>query len=368
MDAELMPTTDPPADQAIGLPPDVLVVTDRVESRLGALLDEERRRWRAVDPDLEPPLRVLGQAVLAGGKRLRPTFCYWGFVAGGGDPSSEAGERMERVGAAFEMLHAFALVHDDIMDGAALRRGIPTSHTVFSADHEREGWRGEARRFGEAVAILIGDLAHSYAETLVHDLAPDARAIWHEVQIELMMGQYLDVLRTAAGRAELPQADRIARLKSGRYTIERPLQLGAAVADAPASVETVLSAYGLPLGMAFQLRDDVLGAFGDPSRTGKPVGDDLREGKPTPMLAAALERASAAERAVLDRAGAADLTDDEVADMQQIVIATGALAETEVRIAQLTDAAVHAVHRGPLAAPVRDALVGLAEFVAGRER
>jgi geranylgeranyl diphosphate synthase, type I len=368
MEANLMPSTDSPAEPGGGPAPEVLVVTDRVEARLSALLADERLRWGAIDADLEPPLSVLEQAVLAGGKRLRPTFCYWGFVAGGGDPASEAGDRMERVGAAFELLHAFALVHDDIMDGAALRRGIPTSHAVFSAEHEREGWRGETRRFGEAVAILIGDLAHSYAETLVHDLAPEARAIWQEVQIELMMGQYLDVLRAAAGRAELGQADRIARLKSGRYTIERPLQLGASIADAPASVTTVLSAYGLPLGMAFQLRDDVLGAFGDPARTGKPVGDDLREGKPTPMLAVALERASAAERAVLDRAGAADLTDAEVSDMQQIVMATGALAEIEVRIAQLTDAAVRAVHRSSFAQPVRDALVQLAEFVAGRER
>ena len=201
-----MATTESAADAPapVGLSPEVLVVTPRVEARLADLLADERRRWGAVDPDLVPPLTILEQAVLAGGKRLRPTFCYWGFLAGGGDPASEGGDRMERVGAAFEMLHAFALVHDDIMDGADLRRGIPTSHTVFSREHEREGWRGESRRFGEAVAILIGDLAHSYAETLVHDLAADARAIWHDVQIELMMGQYLDVLRSAASATAAP--------------------------------------------------------------------------------------------------------------------------------------------------------------------
>lgn len=345
----------------------VVTVAPRIEARLSTLLAEERRRWSLVDPDLDPPLEALERAVLAGGKRLRPTFCYWGFVAAGGDPDSEAGDQMERVGAAFELLHAFALVHDDVMDGAPLRRGLPTTHTAFEQRHVEGGWRGESRRFGEAIAILVGDLAHSYAEGLVRGLPPDALAIWNEVQVELMMGQYLDVLRTAAGRATTEQADRIARLKSGRYTIERPLQLGAAIAGASPAVLAALSAYGLPLGIAFQMRDDVLGAFGDPKITGKPVGDDLREGKPTPMLGIALERADAAQRRILDRAGAPDLDEVEVGRIQDVLIDTGALAETQTRIVELTEAAVAAVYRGPFRRDVAHVLVELAEFIAGRE-
>jgi len=345
----------------------VVTVAPRIEARLSTLLAEERRRWALIDPDLDPPLEALERAVLGGGKRLRPTFCYWGFVAAGGDPDTAAGDQMERVGAAFELLHAFALVHDDVMDGAPLRRGRPTTHIDFTARHAEGGWRGESRRFGEAVAILVGDLAHSYAESLVRGLPGDALAIWNEVQIELMMGQYLDVLRTAAGRATTEQADRIARLKSGRYTVERPLQLGAAIAGATPEVMAALSAYGLPLGIAFQMRDDVLGAFGDPAVTGKPVGDDLREGKPTPMLGIALERADAAQRRILDRAGDPDLDDIEVGRIQDVLIDTGALAETQTRIVELTEAAVAAVYHGPFSRAVAHALVELAEFIAGRE-
>ena len=225
------------------------------------------------------PLDSLRSLVMSGGKRLRPAFCFWGFrAAGGGDDDAAVIE----AGAAFEMLQAFALVHDDIMDGSATRRGLRTAHLAFGDRHDAAVWRGEARRFGEGVAILIGDLAHVYADRLMADTAAPVRAVWDELRIELNVGQYLDILGTARGDTDHEGARRIARYKSGKYTIERPLHVGAALAGRLDELQASLSAYGDPLGEAFQLRDDLLGAFGEEAATGKPVGDDLREGKPTP--------------------------------------------------------------------------------------
>ncbi|MEJ5256006.1 MAG: polyprenyl synthetase family protein, partial [Acidimicrobiales bacterium] len=223
-------------------------------------------------------------------------------------------------------------MHDDVMDGSVTRRGRATTHVRFGFQHQLLRGRGESGRFGESVAILVGDLAHVFAEQLAERLPTAARALWREMQVELVMGQYLDVLRTVHGRPGRAQADRIAVLKSGRYTIERPLRLGATLADAPFPVQVALSAYGHALGLAFQLRDDLLGAFGEPDTLGKPVGADLLDGKPTPLLALALERSSPADRLVLDRAGEPGLDESGVREIQEVLRRCGAVQEVEQRI------------------------------------
>ena len=334
-----------------------------VERRVSAVLTGERRRWAALDPALDEPLAALERLVLAGGKRLRPRFCHWGFVAAGGDP---ADDRVVDAGAALELLHAFALVHDDVMDGSDTRRRQPAVHAEFRAAHERNDWRGEARRFGEGVAILVGDLAGVFADRLLADAPDAARAAWHELKIEINVGQYLDVVGTVQGATPLESARRISRYKSGKYTIERPLHLGAALAGDLERLQAPLSAYGDPLGEAFQLRDDLLGAFGDPAVTGKPVGDDLQEGKPTPLLAIARQRASPAQLGVLAEVGRADLDDGGVAGVQDVLVATGAVDEIERTIAARRDGAVAAIERAPIAAAARAALVELAAVVTDR--
>jgi geranylgeranyl diphosphate synthase type I len=340
-------------------------VAARVDARIDALFDVELARWQDLDPSLEEPLRSLQRLVDAGGKRLRPAFCYWGFVGAGGDP---ADPRVIDAGAAFELLHAFALVHDDIMDGADLRRGETTAHVEFGERHIHGTWRGEARRFGEGVAILIGDLSHVYADLLLDGAyRGQVGPVWHELRIELNMGQYLDMLGTARGDRDPGTARRIARYKSGKYTIERPLHVGAALAERLDDLRSPLSAYGDPLGEAFQLRDDVLGAFGDEALTGKPVGQDFREGKPTPLLAAATRLATESQGRVLDRVGLAELAPKDVAAIQQVLVDTGALAEIEDRIAELAARAITAVKPIAIASDARDALVELANFVASRE-
>jgi geranylgeranyl diphosphate synthase type I len=219
------------------------------------------------------------------------------------------------------------------------------------------------------MAILIGDLAFVYSDQLMAGANPTAWKIWNELRIELNVGQVLDMLGSVQGLRDVAQAERICRYKSGKYTIERPLHLGAALA-APEQFELIaplLSAFGLPLGDAFQMRDDVMGAFGDERTTGKPVGGDLREGKPTPLLARAVAAATDAQRVVLNAVGTPGLTDAQVASIQEVIVATGALADLEATIARLTDEAVSALDGLELAGDARPQLVALAEFVSRRE-
>jgi geranylgeranyl diphosphate synthase type I len=346
-------------------PPSLAAIAARVDACLDELIAAARARWTAVDDDLAGPFEEIDRMVRSGGKRLRPAFCHWGFVGAGGDP---ADERVVRAGSAFELMHAFALFHDDVMDDSASRRGAPTTHTVYARTHARERWAGESRRFGEGVAILVGDLAFVLSDHLMLGAPPEVWTLWNELRIELNAGQYLDILGSVQGDRRLEKAERIARYKSGKYTIERPLHLGAVLA-APSlgsGLLSGLSAYGLPLGDAFQMRDDVIGAFGDSALTGKPVGDDLREGKPTPLLARAVALAEPAELDVLARVGAPGLGDDEIAKIQQVIVDTGALDALESHIASLAAAAVAALDHVAITGEARAELAALAEFVVAR--
>ncbi|MCU1460691.1 MAG: geranylgeranyl pyrophosphate synthase [Acidimicrobiales bacterium] len=336
-----------------------------VEARIAAVLDEEIARWSSLEVDLAEPLTALRSFILAGGKRLRPAFCHWAFVGAGGS----AGDSMVvDAGAALELLHTFALIHDDIMDGSSTRRAVDTIHIEFESRHALEGWRGEGRRFGEGVAILVGDLAFVYADRLLAGAPADALDVFGELRVEVNVGQYLDLLGTARGDVDRASARRISLYKSGKYTVERPLHLGAALAGRLDDFGGPLTAYGLPLGEAFQLRDDLLGVFGDAGVTGKPVGDDLREGKPTALVAIAAERVDGAGRRLLDRLGSPDLTDVEIASLQDLLVDVGAVDEVEATIERLVGAATAALGSVALVGGAGVALAELAAYVAGRDR
>jgi geranylgeranyl diphosphate synthase type I len=347
-------------------PPSLVAIAGAVEARLRAVLDDEIARWSGFDQDLREPVEHIARLVLGGGKRLRPSFCHWGFVGAGGLPDDQ---RIVDAGAALELMHGFALFHDDVMADAASRRGTPTTHSVFAATHAAAGWAGESRRFGEGVAILVGDLAFVMADQLLLDAPRDAWVIWNELRTELNIGQLLDIVGSVRGDRRLDKAERICRYKSGKYTVERPLHLGAvlAVPERAGELLPALSAYGLPLGDAFQMRDDVMGAFGDEAITGKPVGGDLREGKPTPLLARAVAAATPAQRAVLDEVGSPDLDDTDIATMQQVIVDSGALAALEAQIAALTDQAIEAIEAAPITPDSRHELIALANYVSWRE-
>ena len=338
-------------------------IADRVDARLRAFLVAERTRWVEFDADLTVVFDELERMVVGGGKRLRPVFTYWGFVGAGGRPNEP---RVIDAGAAFELLHAFALFHDDIMDGSVTRRGAVATHEAMQAEHRARGWSGDARRFGDGSAILIGDLSFVYADMLLAGLGPRGWQMWNELRVELNVGQYLDMLGSAQNERRPDKAARICRYKSAKYTIERPLHLGALLADENTALLDAYSRYGLPLGEAFQLRDDVLGVFGDSGITGKPVGDDLREAKPTPLMALALQKASGAQRSVLEMVGRQPLNETEIGRVQQAIVESGALAEMESTITRLTNEAIVAIGATPIAADVQTRLVELAHFVSDR--
>jgi len=348
--------TDPPTSLA--------TIGQRVGQRIDALLGEEQDRWAAVDVDLAEPFAAL-RAFLAGGKRLRPAFCHWGWVGAGGDPEDP---RVVDAGAALELLHTFALIHDDIMDGSVRRHGRTCVHVDFAGRHAERGWAGESRRYGDGAAILIGDLAFVYADQLLQGAPSAAADVFTELRLEVNIGQYLDLLGTATRAASVAQARTICVYKSGKYTIERPLHLGAALAGRLDDLAKPYTAYGVPLGEAFQLRDDLLGAFGDGDRLGKAVGEDLREGKPTALYALARERATGGDADLLARRfGRADLGPDELRALQSVLTQTGARAAVEATVDSLVDDALAALAEAPIGEEARAELETLARFVAGRD-
>jgi len=265
-------------------------------------------------------------------------------------------------------MHAFALFHDDVMDDADSRRGQITTHVQAAEQHRAEGWAGESRRYGDGVAILVGDLAFVYADQLMQEASRPAARVWNELRIELNIGQYLDIVGSAQRTRDVVRAERICRYKSGKYTIERPLHLGAVLAAPERADELLphLSNFGLPLGDAFQMRDDVMGAFGDEAATGKPVGGDLIEGKPTPLLARATQRANPSQLAVLESVGRPDLDATGVAAVQQTIVDTGALDELERHICALTESAVTSLDAAPITDVAKTELTLLAKYVSQR--
>jgi len=341
----------------------------QVEDRLHGLLAAETSRWSAVDPRAAVPVEVAAALIASGGKRLRPAFCLSGFLSAGGDPAQEP--VAVDAAAALEMLHAFALLHDDVLDDSPLRRGKPTAHERHAAAHRAAGWAGEPRRFGEGVAALAGDLAHIYADRLVSALSPAARGIWDELRTEIIIGQYLDI-RVAAERIADPELSRwIAICKSGRYTVHRPLALGAAIAGR-LDLVPAFTRYGAALGEAFQLRDDLIDAFGDSTVSGKPTGLDFARQKMTLLVTLAMPRDDRISRLLAGQNGdgTADGAAEEAADgatLAQLITDLDVRGEVEDRIGQLVEQAQAAIAIAPLDPGWRDELARVAVEVAYRQ-
>lgn len=344
-------------------------IANEVVSRIDNLFKEEIDRWNGLDPGLREPLSFLREMVLAGGKRLRPAFAYWAYVGAGGEPDSE---EILSAGCALELLHTFAIIHDDIMDGSLTRRGLVAIHKRFQDKHEGISLVGESRRFGEGVGILLGDIAFVYADRMLTGVSEQAQRIFTDLRLEVNIGQYLDLIETANAAAakeiSIAQSQKIGLYKSGKYTVERPLHLGVALLGKMDFFGSRLTRLGVPLGAAFQLRDDLLGIFGDESVTGKPVGDDIREGKPTVLAAMALQRAEGSDGEFFRRRfGAGDLQPGEIARFQEIISTTGSKREVEDLIEHLRIEAVGAARNSGLARPAVNELEQLADYVAHRD-
>lgn len=345
-----------------------------VAGKLGRFLSAQQSLMASVSPDVEPLIGSISNLV-SGGKRLRALMCYWGWRGAGGPAENPD---IVTAGCALELFQAAALIHDDIIDRSDTRRGGPSVHKRFSQLHEMNGWALDSGRFGDAAAILTGDLCLSFSEESFTEIGlraaagSPARRIFNLMRAEVMAGQYLDILEEVAGPVRDPagsveRAKSIIRYKSAKYSTEHPLALGGALAGAPAGLLEGYSAFSLPLGEAFQMRDDVLGVFGDPETTGKPAGDDLREGKRTVLVGFAINQAPRDEAEYLDRMlGNPGLGQDEVAEIRRIVIECGALEATEALIAERSNTAFEALEQLPLEELPLAALRQLAEAAVSR--
>ncbi|UGY94655.1 polyprenyl synthetase family protein [Streptomyces gobiensis] len=323
----------------------------------------------APSPELAGIIDTLREFLFAGGKRIRPVMCLCGWHAarGRGDPRP-----VLQAAASLELFHAFALIQDDVMDDSAIRRGRPSVHREL-AGRRPDGVRTAAGRFGANAAILLSDLALTWSDEMLHtaELTPDqldsALPVLDTMRTELMFGQYLDLLAAGRPTGDVGQALAISRYKTAKYTIERPLHFGAALAGSGLAVAEACTAYGIPTGEAFQLRDDLLGVFGDPQRTGKPVIDDLREGKCTALMALAVLRATPAQLRLLRFMVGHPGIDEARADAVRAVLdATGARQETERMITVRHREALDALDSAPFPAPVTAVLRQLAHAVSAR--
>jgi len=343
----------------------------RLESDLSEWLAAKERLATAETAAAHEITGVLSRFVDRDGKRIRPALLYYAYQACRG----QAEEKAMTMAMAVEMLHTYLLIHDDIMDHADTRRGEPAVHVLFSDLHRSRSWRGSPDPFGESVAILVGDLAQSYATELFSsvevapEVAEEFRSCYSTMCQEVIIGQYLEM--TAANRPELGEDEllRVLQMKSGRYSVQRPVQLGALLARAPQAMRKDLTRYGAKIGEAFQLQDDLLGMFGDSATVGKPVGSDLIEGKFTVLIHHAVKNLSSSEsRRLLAVLGNSDLASAEVTEIQGLIEASGARQRVEEMIETRMEGARLALEGLDLERGGAEFLSGIIDYLRGRQR
>jgi geranylgeranyl diphosphate synthase type I len=298
---------------------------------------------------------------LDGGKCLRSTFMYLGWLCGA-DPDDAA----LRAASGLDLLHAFALLQDDVMDDSPLRRGRPAAHVQFGQWHLQRGLSGSPQRFGASLAVLLSDLCLVWAEQMMRESGVEQHALtrawprYDAMRIELAVGQCADVANDAGAQPDLQTVLDVARRKSGNYTVRRPLEIGAAMSGSEHLIDA-LGTYGSAIGEAFQMRDDVMGVFGSPAVTGKPAGSDLAERKATSVVVAAQQMADAAiRRQFAELTSAEELGDSDIAHWRTLIVATGAVDWIEELIAERVSSATDHIFDAPIDDWVQSALADMA--------
>ena len=342
---------------------DLKEFTSTFALKIDSFISEEIERWRKIDDSILPPLLALSNFISNGGKRLRPAFCYLGAKLMG---TKDNDGLLLNAACALELLHNFALVHDDFMDKSDTRRGAPTVHKFLQNYYSELDYRGDIEHFAASVAILAGDFAFTYADTFARDLPKRCLDIYGILKVELFAGQQMDIDAGYRKKLSKDLISKIAQYKSGKYTIERPIHMGALITNENAPLEK-LSNFGSPLGEAFQLRDDILGIFGDHDKTGKPVGDDIREGKYTLLMAYAVENANEKEKEILDLRGSSNISQKSIDDIVTIIIENGALEYVEKRISSLYDEALIALDSIETNQDANKLALSLAKYVCWRD-
>lgn len=341
---------------------------EAINDSLTAFVERENKYLRSIGSELFPVADALKSFLIDSGKRFRPLFAAAGFVGSGGVLDQASINAV----ASIELVHVCALIHDDVMDGSDTRRGAPSIHKLFEKLHGDSSLKGSAQQFGVASAILLGDLALVWASKALHESGVAAQSLlralplYDEMRVELMAGQYLDVYEQALASESIDRSLKVARFKSGKYSIERPLHFGASLSSG--SNLEAYSGYGIPLGEAFQLRDDLLGVFGNPEQTGKPAGDDLREGKRTVLIAATLERSTPEVKARINSLlGKPDLSLDEVEELRSTITSSGAADFVESMITDLTNKSLHALETGTITSDAKSFLIHMADVATKRK-
>lgn len=349
--------------------PEISQLREQINLELAAFAKVRKAELLNIGSELNPVANAMSEFITDGGKRFRPLFAYLGYLGAG---ASARGEVL-RATTSLELVHVCALIHDDLMDGSDLRRNRPAIHKYFEKLHLDNKYQGDKSRFGAAAAILLGDLALVWADRAFHESGISEAEISRSFPLftlmreELMAGQYLDVLEGALATRDISRSLKVARYKSGKYSIERPLHFGAALANAPKELFQIYSNYGLPLGEAFQLRDDILGVFGQEAVTGKPSGDDLREGKRTVLIAMTFEMASIADKNILSEAlGNSNLSAEQVLQLQIIIESCGALDRCETLITELREQATLALRKSSIDSKILPMLEEMATVATER--
>jgi geranylgeranyl diphosphate synthase type I len=364
----------------------------QVQANLDTFCEKQRSDFEAISEDLIPVVDYT-QSLLEGGKRFRALFCYWAWKAALNDSSYHQSEQeinesemaIAGIAASLEMFHAAALVHDDLLDQSDTRRGAPAIHKRFETLHKDKKWAGSPERFGVAGSVLVGDLmlgwsSEIFGNALLHspnrEIESACRDEFSLMRVEVMAGQYLDVLEENAATTRpvkegVGRAEKVILYKTAKYSIEAPLRIGAAFAGADQATLNSFTQFGIPLGIAFQLRDDILGVFGDPSVTGKPAGDDLREGKRTVLVAltreALTERSPSMADSFEELLTSRELDAQQIAFMQKLIQESGALEKTERMIIELGDRSLEALESSNLEENAKAELKALALKVVNRD-
>lgn len=358
----------------------------QVQAVLDEFCDKQESEFEAISPDLVTVVDFT-RSLLQGGKRFRALFCYYAWASSLKESSVSDSDLkgIVGIGAALEMFHAAALVHDDLLDQSDTRRGSPAVHKRFEALHQEKKYAGSKERFGTAGSVLVGDLmlgwsSEIFGQALLHSSNKTVEAACRDefslMRVEVMAGQYLDVLEenaanTRALHEAVVRAEKVILYKTAKYSIEAPLRIGASFAGADQTELGVFTQFGIPLGIAFQLRDDVLGVFGDPSITGKPAGDDLREGKRTVLIGLTKEAIAETSPSMIttieELLTSRELSNDQITFLQTLIKESGALEKTERMMAELADRALETLENADLEDSAKQMLKALSLKVIHRD-
>ena len=355
------------SDAAVNARSLIATFRSQIDEEITSFLDDAGSYIDSIGPELLPVSSAMQSFLIDGGKRFRPLLGAIGSMAVTG---LEPDRATIKAVASLEFLHACALIHDDVMDGSDTRRGNPSIHRRFEAMHREAHLSGDSAKYGEATAILLGDLALIWADLVLHRSGVDSDRllsvlpIYDELRVELMAGQYLDVHEQSLATVDADRSLKVAKYKSGKYSIERPLHFGARLSHGSDEALVALSRYGIPIGEAFQLRDDILGVFGDPEQTGKPAGDDLREGKRTVLIALAVKGSHDSE--IFSALGDPHLDPTRIERIREAIISSGALTRVEEMISDRAEQAEEALSSNAIAEEAKPLLRTMAQMALHR--